>query len=90
MLDISLPDQAEHSWGYGMPIAKTPAPEPVVPANWKPPTLAKTTITVEFKQDGKVKTIARCKTIEEAEQLAREYGPNHYVRISHIYKDASA
>ena len=92
MLDTSLHDQAEHSWGYGIPIAKTPAPEPEVPANWTRPILAKTIITVENKDfvKGKTRTVARCKTIEVAEELAREYGPNHYVRISHIYKDASA
>lgn len=78
--------------GYGQPPAKTSAPEPEVPANWTRPVLLKTTITVEFKDfvKGKVKAVARCRTVEEAEEIAREYGPNHYVRISHIYKDASA
>ncbi|MFM2007148.1 MAG: hypothetical protein RLZZ09_2803 [Pseudomonadota bacterium] len=54
--------------------------------------LVKTAITVENKDfvKGKTRNIARCKTIEEAEQLAHEYGANHYVRISHIYQDASA
>jgi len=88
MVDTSIHDQAPRSWGYGIPTAKTPAPEPEVPANWTHPVLLKTTITVENKHfvKGKTRTVARCKTIEEAEQLALELGAGHYARMKHEYK----
>ena len=72
--------------------SKKPTPEPKpIRDDWTPPELLKTEISVEYKsfKSPEAKTVARCATLQEAEQLALELGTGHYARQQHLYKETA-